>query len=156
MIEYSSGDMFQSGARALVCPVNTVGTMGKGLALTFKKKFPWCVEPYESACREGRFGIGEIVAAESPDMPNNYILHVATKKHWRDPSQVTYVRSAVFAITKWIRDMRRIKSIDDRPCPIAVPALGCGLGSLVFDDVKPIFEKHFLSLEEVVIVYLPK
>lgn len=37
MIYYIKGNMFDSPAQVLVNTVNTVGVMGKGLALTFKK-----------------------------------------------------------------------------------------------------------------------
>jgi hypothetical protein len=35
MIIYADSDLFQSPAKVLVNPVNTVGVMGKGLALRF-------------------------------------------------------------------------------------------------------------------------
>ena len=35
-----NGNIFNSNCDFLVNPVNTVGIMGKGLALEFKKKFP--------------------------------------------------------------------------------------------------------------------
>ncbi len=36
---FHTGDIFDSGAHALVNPVNCVGVMGSGLALMFKKRF---------------------------------------------------------------------------------------------------------------------
>ena len=36
MIRYVEGDIFHSPAQVLVNPVNTVGVMGKGIALSFK------------------------------------------------------------------------------------------------------------------------
>lgn len=40
MIEYIEGDIFSSPAQVIVNPVNTVGVMGKGLALAFKQRYP--------------------------------------------------------------------------------------------------------------------
>ena len=40
MIKYITGDIFESTAEALVNTVNTVGVMGKGIALQFKKLYP--------------------------------------------------------------------------------------------------------------------
>lgn len=155
MIEYSHGDMFKSGAKAFVCPVNTVGTMGKGLALTFKRKFPWCVEPYETACKNGAFRIGDIIPVESHTTPSFYVLHVPTKNHWRDPSKVKYVERAVGAICAWARQHQaHMDARDNRP--IAVPALGCGLGGIEFEDVESIFEDYFSRESTTMIVYLPK
>ena len=38
MLKYVRGDIFNSPAQVLVNTVNTVGVMGKGIALSFKKK----------------------------------------------------------------------------------------------------------------------
>jgi len=41
MITTKHGSIFDSRAQVLVCPVNCVGVMGKGLALEFKKRRPY-------------------------------------------------------------------------------------------------------------------
>ena len=38
MITYRTGNLFESQTEALVNTVNTVGVMGKGIALQFKEK----------------------------------------------------------------------------------------------------------------------
>ena len=40
MIYYKTGNLLDSGAEALVNTVNTIGVMGKGIALQFKNMFP--------------------------------------------------------------------------------------------------------------------
>ena len=40
MLEYIEGNIFDSPAQVIVNPVNTVGVMGKGIALEFKKRYP--------------------------------------------------------------------------------------------------------------------
>ena len=40
MIEYIQGNIFDSPAQVIVNTVNTVGVMGKGLALSFKQRYP--------------------------------------------------------------------------------------------------------------------
>ncbi len=42
MLKYVRGDIFNSPAQVLVNTVNTVGVMGKGIALSFKKNIPRC------------------------------------------------------------------------------------------------------------------
>ena len=39
MISYKQGNLLESRAQALVNTVNTVGVMGKGIALMFKERF---------------------------------------------------------------------------------------------------------------------
>ena len=36
----NDGNIFDSKCDALVCPVNCMGVMGRGLALEFKKRYP--------------------------------------------------------------------------------------------------------------------
>ena len=43
MIEYIEGDIFKSPAQVIVNTVNTMGVMGKGLALEFKQRYPKCL-----------------------------------------------------------------------------------------------------------------
>ena len=40
MIKYIKGNLLESDAEALVNTVNTVGVMGKGIALQFKNQYP--------------------------------------------------------------------------------------------------------------------
>lgn len=42
------GNIFESEAQTLVNAVNCVGVMGKGIALEFKKQFPYMFEDYAS------------------------------------------------------------------------------------------------------------
>ena len=40
MISFTAGNLLEAKAEALVNTVNTVGVMGKGIALMFKEAFP--------------------------------------------------------------------------------------------------------------------
>ena len=40
MIQFMTGNLFESTAEALVNTVNCVGVMGKGVALQFKERYP--------------------------------------------------------------------------------------------------------------------
>ena len=52
MIEHMkpTDSIFESGAEALVCPVNCVGVMGAGLAKEFKERFPEITHSYNYSC----------------------------------------------------------------------------------------------------------
>ena len=50
MIEFTTGDILQADAEALVNTVNCVGIMGRGIALQFKQAFPENFKVYEAAC----------------------------------------------------------------------------------------------------------
>ena len=51
MIALTHGNLLSAPANALVNAVNTVGVMGKGIALQFREKFPEMFRAYETACR---------------------------------------------------------------------------------------------------------
>ena len=53
------GDLFESEAQTLVNAVNTVGVMGDGIALAFKRRFPDMFADYARRCAAGEVKIGE-------------------------------------------------------------------------------------------------
>lgn len=131
MITYGIGSIFDSGAYALVNPVNCVGVMGKGLALEFKKRFPGNFKTYQSACSKGVVQIGKVFRyyTDLPGTPK-IIFNFPTKQHWRDPSKLRYIEKGLLDLMLYI-------SITDIPT-IAIPALGCGEGGLDWNnDVYP-------------------
>jgi O-acetyl-ADP-ribose deacetylase (regulator of RNase III) len=69
MISYRQGNLLESRARALVNAVNTVGVMGKGIALMFKKRFRENFEQYAVACKNQQVRIGKmfITTTGEPD-----------------------------------------------------------------------------------------
>jgi O-acetyl-ADP-ribose deacetylase (regulator of RNase III) len=143
-----SGDLFASGAAALVNPVNTVGVMGKGLALEFKARWPAMFTEYAQQCRSGRLAPGTVHGWQAPAC-GTWIVNVPTKRHWRDPSRLTDVTAGIAALARWIDEIR--------PPSVAVPALGCGLGGLPWETVRIETEAglHDVARHTVVRLYQP-
>lgn len=50
MIKFVTGNLLEADAEAIVNTVNTVGVMGKGIALQFKQAYPDNYEAYRKAC----------------------------------------------------------------------------------------------------------
>lgn len=76
MIKILVGDLFESKCQTLV---NTVGIMGKGIALEFKKRFPDMFEDYARRCAEGKVKLGEPYLYKRLTIPR--ILNFPTKQH---------------------------------------------------------------------------
>ena len=140
MITIKHGSIFDSTAQVLVCPVNCVGVMGKGLALEFKKRWPDVYSEYREDC------MGEV----RPGMAwwhgeDPYIILAATKDHWRNPSRIEWVDECLSGIAY----------VGPR-CgdSIAIPQLGCGCGGLDWADVWPLYEKHLGGLDADVEVWI--
>ena len=93
MIRFVSGNLLNSGAEALVNTVNTVGVMGKGIALMFKEAFPANFRAYAAACKNEEIKVGQIFVTERTDWVGGprWIVNFPTKKHWRNPSKIEWI-----------------------------------------------------------------
>ena len=144
MITFKHGNILEDDAQAIVNPVNCVGVMGAGLALAVKKKFPESFTHYKHACDNGYMDVGGIVVSEQHEGEKDgprYILHVPTKKHWKDPSKYEWVETGLEAIKQAIR-IHQITSV-------AVPLLGAGLGGLDKDEVVSMIEKELTDAGDI-------
>lgn len=136
--------MFESPAQVLVNTVNTVGVMGKGIALTFKKLYPKMYNEYKKYCEEKLFDVGKLFLYKTP---GKWILNFPTKKNWRNPSKMEYIELGLQKFVNTYKE-KGIKSI-------AFPELGCGNGGLDFStQVKPLMDKYLSNLDINVYVYL--
>lgn len=141
MITYINKNILLSDAEALVNTVNTVGIMGKGIALQFKEKFPLNFKLYEKACRNNEVRIGKMFTTETGQLTNpKYIINFPTKKDWRGNARLEYIHEGLDDLVKTIKE-RNILSV-------TLPPLGCGNGGLDWNDVKPLMEQKLLPLAD--------
>jgi O-acetyl-ADP-ribose deacetylase (regulator of RNase III) len=146
LIELPGGDLFASDAQALVNPVNTVGVMGKGLALEFKKRYPNAAKEYFLACarKEHRLEVGIVLVCREGAQ---FVIHFPTKIDWRAPSRIGYIDAGLYDLCLAIQT-HSIKSI-------AIPALGCGLGGLPWEDVRNLIVGYLAIFDITVYIYPP-
>lgn len=149
MIRYTKGDLLQSSAQALVNTVNTVGVMGKGIALQFKTAYPDNYKVYHKACAEGKLAVGQMLVTRAKDLFGNdkYIINFPTKTTWRKPSEYTYIEQGLVALRQEIIS-RSIQSI-------AIPPLGSKNGGLDWERVRPMIEAALSDLPCEIIIYEP-
>ena len=143
MITYLKGDIFSSPAQVLVNTVNTVGVMGKSVALEFKKRYPAMFKSYERVCDEKQLEIGKLLLWKGPE---KWVLMFPTKKHWRNPSKLEYIETGLqkFADTE----------VEKGIASIAFPRLGCGNGGLDWEEVRPLMERYLERLSIPVYIYV--
>ena len=137
------GNIFNSSCEFLVNPVNCVGVMGKGLALEFKNKYPLNFEIYKKACDNASFNIGNLLIVP---VDNKFIVNFPTKKHWRNKSDLEFIKIGLEELKVAIKDFN-IKSI-------ALPKLGCGLGGLDWNKVFDLIKDFHNSIEDNVLVQI--
>lgn len=141
--------MMQSGAEALVNTVNTVGVMGKGIALQLKEAFPRNNKAYMDACRKKELVPGKLLAIwdENLQLGKKLIINFPTKVHWRYPSEYEYIEKGLVAL----RELLQKEKVNS----VAIPPLGCGNGGLDWDKVKPMIIKALSGLDTEVLIYEP-
>ena len=130
MIQYIKGDLLSSDAQALVNTVNTVGVMGKGIALQFKERFPNNLNRYLSACKRNELYSGKLLVVEETTMTGEkkLIINFPTKKDWKHKSKNEYIEEGLKDLVAILRE-RNIQSI-------AIPPLGCGNDGLDWVEVR--------------------
>jgi O-acetyl-ADP-ribose deacetylase (regulator of RNase III) len=142
-IERGTGNLLAAEVDALVNTVNTEGVMGKGLALQFKKAFPENFTSYERACKAGEVIPGRMHIVRRLASPR-FIINFPTKKLWRNPSKLEYVRDGLRDLVLQVQKLG-IKSL-------AIPPLGCGNGGLDWGDVRPLIVQAFEQANDVRVV----
>lgn len=150
MITYSTGNLFSDFdngvTNAIVIPVNCVGVMGKGVALEAKNRIEGCEMEYNWLNSSSKFEAGNLYILGG----RSEIWFVTTKDHYRNPSKIEWVESIVKKLSK-IENAANLGFFN-----VGVPALGCGLGGLLWNDVKALYEKYLTESPINFICYLPQ
>jgi O-acetyl-ADP-ribose deacetylase (regulator of RNase III) len=148
MMIFKQGNLLEARAEALVNTVNTVGVMGKGIALMFKERFAENFRLYAAACKAKEVRTGKMFVTEVHELDGpRWIVNFPTKQHWRAPSQMAW-------ITQGLQDLRRFL-IDNKVQSIAIPPLGAGNGGLDWVTVRDQIEIALAGLDTDVLVFEP-
>jgi len=149
MIKHLTGNILDSAAQALVNTVNTVGVMGKGIALQFKNQFPSNYKAYKAACENKTLKIGALLVTEEESLLSGkkIIINFPTKTHWRYPSEYEYIEKGLEALVQVIQE----KNIES----IAIPPLGSGNGGLDWARVRAMIESKLQGLDCEIFLYEP-
>ena len=141
MITYKNGNLLEVNAEALVNAVNTVGVMGKGIALMFKEKFPENMVKYKNACANKQVQIGKMFVTRQETPIPQWIVNFPTKEHWRNPSRMEWIISGLSDLRQFI--------IENNIQSIAIPPLGSGNGGLNWAEVRELIHAFLGVLDQV-------
>ena len=146
----STGNILADDAEAIVVPVNTVGVPGAGLALAAARRWPCWAKNYKDACFTHDLDeAGDVVLHRNLDSgPAEWIVSVATKGHFREKSSLDKIQAGLQNLARILRD-HHFKYL-------AIPALGCGLGGLDWNTVRPLIEAAFASTTADVRLFTPR
>jgi len=146
MIHFTTGNILKSDAEALVNTVNTVGIMGKGIALAFKNEFPENYKIYRQACVNKELKTGRVLLTTTGRFSPKYIINFPTKQHWRGNSKMDYITEGMKNLVEVICE-KNIKSI-------AIPPLGSGNGGLDWKSVKPVILNELTPVKDQLEIYI--
>ena len=148
-IKLMTGNLLETDVEALVNTVNTVGVMGKGVALQFKQAFPDNFSGYRREFERGDLRIGKMFVFRTGRLANpRYIINFPTKRDWRQKSRLEDIRLGLVDLVEVVKQLE-IRSI-------ALPPLGCGNGGLEWGQVRPLIENSLRELVNVEIqLYQP-
>ena len=143
MLFYTTGDLLQSNADALVNTVNCEGYMGKGIAYQFKLQFPDNNVDYVKACKSGQLKPGKLHYFRER---GKIIINFPTKNKWREKSKIEYIETGLDELLILIGSLN-IKSI-------AIPPLGSGNGGLIWANVKEVIIDKLQAISADVDIYI--
>lgn len=134
-----SGNILDDDADVLVCPTNSLGVMGKGLAKQFRERFKGLFIKYQRHCKNHDLNDMVPFVDRRSIEPTIYCLH--TKRHWREDSSRPIVGRGFRKLITWC--------VENEIATVAIPELGCGNGNLSFEeDVFPIIKQVLSTVAE--------
>ena len=147
-VEYVAGDLFANrfGAQALAHGCNCQGSMGAGIAVGFRERYPAMYEEYRRRCKATprEFNPGDAFLYKAPDGP--WVFNLATQEgYWR--SRATYE-----AVEQALRAMRA-QAEAEGITSIAMPRIGAGMGGLSWKKVRDVIDRALGDWAGTVYVY---
>lgn len=147
-ISYVSGDLFTNAhqVQAFAHGCNCAGSMGAGIAVGFRTRYPSMYEEYRRRCKATprEFNPGDVFLWRDADQP--WVFNLATQEnYWRSRATYAAVDQALVTM-RILADSEEVRSI-------AMPRIGVGLGGLSWRRVCEIVERIFSNWERALFVY---
>jgi len=145
--ELREGDLFADEAiPALAHGCNCTGSMGRGIAVEFRTRWPEMYDAYRVECNEGRFRPGRVFVWEAP---GKTIFNLGTQPVPGPSARPEYIEAAVREAVR----AAETKAIS----VIGLPRIGAGLGGLSWDTVRHVLESVANKTHVLLAVYeLPR
>ncbi|HEX3269184.1 MAG TPA: macro domain-containing protein [Ktedonobacterales bacterium] len=147
-ISYISGDLFINvyHVQAFAHGCNCAGSMGAGIAVGFRTRYPAMYEEYRRRCKATprEFNPGDVFLWKVAHQP--WVFNLATQENnWRSRATYEAVEQALAAM-RTLADAENVRSI-------AMPRIGVGYGGLSWRRVREIVERVFSDWDGTLYVY---
>jgi O-acetyl-ADP-ribose deacetylase (regulator of RNase III) len=146
-VEFVSGDLFVNrvGAEAFGHGCNCAGSMGAGIAVGFKDRYPAMFDEYRRRCKATppEFGLGDVFLWREDGRPAVFNLGTQPRPG----------RGATYAVVE--QALREMRAVADREAvtKIAVPRIAAGYGGLSWKKVRATVEAVFADWPGTLYVY---
>jgi O-acetyl-ADP-ribose deacetylase (regulator of RNase III) len=125
-VDFKIGDLFATpGVQAFAHGCNCAGAMGKGIAVSFKQRWPKMYEEYRRRCKSGEFGLGDVFLWKEG---GTFVFNLGTQRSWKTTAELWAIEQSLAEMVK----MAEAEKIE----VLALPRIGAGLGGLDWEDVK--------------------
>jgi len=135
-IEFIAGDLFANvmQAQAFAHGCNCQGSMGAGIAVTFREHYPAMFDQYHAKCKAQprQFNLGDAWLWKEKALP--WVFNLGTQE------AIWHARASYEAIETAATRMKEIADAEGISC-IAMPRIGVGYGGLSWKKVKVILER---------------
>jgi O-acetyl-ADP-ribose deacetylase (regulator of RNase III) len=147
MIRFVTGDLFECGIRAVAHGVNCQGSMGAGIAVQFRQRYPEMFESYRQRCRKpGGMIPGDVMPWKHQ---GGYVFNLATQDRPGADARPWMIAAAV---GRMITEAHHDFLITE----VAMPLVGCGIGGLAPADLLAALAPYWHAPVNLVVVTLPR
>lgn len=142
-LELRSGDLFADpDLPALAHGCNCTGSMGRGIAVEFRRRWPEMYVAYRRECRAGRFQPGGVFIWDAADKT---IFNLGTQTRPGPCARLEFIEASLTIA---------VRTAEERAIPlIAMPRIGAGHGGLDWPEVRKRLEQLAAKTEVVLAVY---
>ncbi|HLY27983.1 MAG TPA: macro domain-containing protein [Aggregatilineales bacterium] len=137
-IEYVSGDLFinRYSAQAFAHGCNCKGSMGSGIAVGFRERYPEMYEEYRRRCKATprEFNPGDVFLWKADGKP--WVFNLATQEdYW-------HARATYEAVEQTLQRMKQLADNESLQT-LAIPRIGTGYGGLSWKKVSVTIARLF-------------
>ncbi len=136
----SNQDLFNYPADGYGHGVNTVGVMGAGIAVEFKKRYPDMYKYYRSRCQKGTLRGGEVIPWKTYGKNPRYVFNMATQIKPGPNASYDLVKVSFTHLNGFVEMIRKMNPAEGFNT-LAIPMIGCGIGGLKSDKVIEIIDQ---------------
>lgn len=146
-VEYVTGDVFVNrvGAEALAHGCNCAGSMGAGVAVGFRDRYPAMFEEFRRRCRAKpkEFDLGSVFLWREPGLPAVFNLGTQPRPG----------RGATYPIVETALKALRAAADEAGIRTLAMPRIAAGYGGLSWKKVRALIDSAFAEWPGTVYVY---